>query len=598
MILLFLLYFSALHGIECSSINLKFDYIGKIQNGHVIVNSKNATFCRFEDEKDIVINFQEQLNLLKEGSHIVMESNDAESKIIADNYRAALPHYKEAFNFYLTEGSSLLSYNRAVQFCHNKNGKLVQVTNDKILDAITKLFPDLSSTKIWQEIHIVKNRVVFIVGNKPTPNELKGTSTSGSVPEPEEQCGYFDILSKKFLFAQCSTTATVICEMDLSVTNMLKLLISSNNLKYVTHELGESIENFLNTFQSLPEGDNPTTGFLNLSLFAKTELNVLNNFHSVDKNRIFGLTKEYIDFFQIESRKINVVETGMRNIGTLRTNLDICCINLFDSIFSSSGDNKQTLSRPRKHNGTLVFSSKKAVECTTYQTFKIVPLITNSKVSIHGTFTKNGNSPCLTVNESCTKDVCSKSTLIYSDCCAYVAQNSSITNCSCKQNSDPFEFLMKNDTHVLVNNVQKFQVLWTCQNTSIETNVVLGKLWKNDTDCKIEISLGNIMKLSQVFILDKNLDFIEITLPETNTDSESSMINKVLTYAAFLASVSTVLMFIFSLYMYLRQKSSNNSVNNQNLQNLQANEPIPLRPIIRTPRRSRRSYTSSDSSSD
>ena len=60
MILLFLLYFSALHGIECSSINLKFDYIGKIQNGHVIVNSKNATFCRFEDEKDIVINFQEQ----------------------------------------------------------------------------------------------------------------------------------------------------------------------------------------------------------------------------------------------------------------------------------------------------------------------------------------------------------------------------------------------------------------------------------------------------------------------------------------------------------------------------------------------------------
>ena len=506
-----------------------------------------------------------------------------------------------------------VSYSTSFTYCDSIGGKPVQVRNTNVLKAIQNLPGYDENMIIWQEIKYEKHRIMFVTTNLIVPPVLDGKQTAVDVENYQDHCGAYEIHSNKFLFAPCGVNHSVVCEMKMSAAQLFTMFLETNNVNFAAHALREEIDSFLGTFQSLPQGVEPPNS-VNLKLFTMFEQNVILNFGKVAEYTFTELASEFTEFFQIEQSKMKALNSGLKDTTLLKLTMDECCDNLFDAIFENS-ENVSTLvlQDPQKVDNALLLSISELKYCESWSTFTLLPLHNRNGSTLSGTFTKSSTDTCKTLPPKCLKSNCTKSSLVDNVCCEMALQGK--MNHTCSENSSA-DYAIKNATHVFVNSATIVNLTWTCQTFSIELHTFLATI-SDKNDCHIISSDKRLPWFSNVFLVNDNYEFKEV-LPDVNEQvGDNSMLNKILTYAAFLASVCTILMFIFSLYLFYqgrktnaRQRIQNNIRNQENLEiEMEENKTLQSTQTRQSPRfqksilkrknsGSRRSSTDSDPGSE
>ena len=557
--------------LECSSNFLEFNDIGTIHYKHMVLKGQNVTLSDFEVVKKIRIEFDESLKLLKNGTDYVAKTAKDRFQLVNAETHSSRGNYKESLNFFLKWSPMQISYFGGINYCNSINGKPFQLTDGKALKAIKKLPSFEEGQKIWQEVYTNKNRAIFIPGDKLVPTTLGDTKTAFDAANAEDGCGVYDFQTNTFSFDDCDSTHTVVCQMKITTYDIFIAFLQTNSIKHATHRLKLEIDHFFKMFHSLPS-TSANDNFDKFKLFTLAEENVINNLHKANENTLTSLSSQFVEFFQTEQNKLVDISSGLNNFSSLKATFNECCLSLSDAIFSDHNDAEYVLTNPQQIGKDLLLSVSKQLPSQLWKTSTLLPLHVNRGPKIYGLFTSLKPNSCHILPESCTTTQCPKSSLQESKCCSEIISKKESTDC--QSASKDLNFIMRNNTHIFVNSKENVNLAWSCISFSTDAHTFLAEIAQTE-DCSINSTLPLLPKFSKIFVVNSTFQYEEVIPQENNTVEDSGTMSNVLTYAAFLASVCTILMFIFSLYLFF----NNRKTSSQNQNALQEESPIELESI-------------------
>ena len=597
-------------------LTIEFEFVNKslnevtIVNGHLMINKTDKFICDIEIVKNISIEIFKDLEALSKGASAIAKAVKENTKAIKMNFKKTNSHYTQSHQLYM-KISNKMSYEAAIEFCDAIEGQIVQIKDPYTFNAARNLLPP--NSRIWQEITKIHDHTIFVIGGTPIPSRIDNHETLGNMQETGSSCGSFDFSTNRFSFIPCSDRLMTICIQKLNSQEIMNTLIKLVNIQQSVHELNKAVEEFKNIFKSLPgsSGPLPKNKF---ALLSPRERDVVLNIDKVSDSVSSKLASQVTEFLHYERIKIDSVTNGLKNITTLKAQFDECCDNLFDAIFSSPSDSTLQLMSPKQSEDNLLLQASNVTNCRTVRMVELHPLYNTSHPPTKGTFAIQ-NKTCIIADPNCLTDTCPNSFVKTDQCCTDITSENTSTTEACNRTDSVTNLIVRNSTHWLINSVNPITLNWKCSNTTMELNTFIGKILTSE-NCQIISNFYNFPIFSNIFIFDQISTFFEVDPSGSPppSGSEESIVNKILTYAAFLASVCTILMFIISIYLfYSRRKRSASSVISQNdnisAANIEQNIPmsdnisaanieqnIPTRSILKNKQKKKKKrYSSTDS---
>lgn len=559
------IYFTLTHKITSQPDWKEFTNQGNITYGHYLLPSHKINICNSTTKTNYKIVYIDHLTHLK--NNLTKISNSYTSWFMSEVniYNNESTIFQQIHNYRLTLITKKTTFHLATKTCIRANATLLELNNDDIFFAAKELLDKTNIPTneqiIWQPI-INKNPPLFPISRSYIPTILNKTQITTSLPNPSIQtiCPIFNIINYTFSSTICANENYGICFSKRQPSKMFKHLTTYHTINSSFKELFHTINKIKNLTSLILEEEMDHSNPATLQLFDKPTLTIIDNLSNIDKKTFNTDIQTIIPFLQfliLHLKHFESTITGKSNDLTYLT--QECC----DTSIQRSPPT--IITQILKQDNLITLQASTMENCSYTTTTRVIPINHNSKHQILGTYLIQ-NSNCHSVPQNLNQPL-SLNNLPKDICCSNMLQDKPM---SCNMLTNFPDFYVRNSSMLLVSSNNTITLNYSCSpQISTQTSFII-KI-NHSSPCTVKSTIPFINELSGDILTFKDNNIIQLSSPSKETDNNSYLpsFEDLIPYIAFIGSLTTILTFALTIFLFLSRQRSQQTPHTENHHNIE-----------------------------